>query len=269
MLTVGPLARRAEDLMPLMRILSGPDGIDPIVEEAELGDPAEVSLSGLRVLISERCFIGRVRRELLQAREDAAAALAAAGARVETVELPRMRWMLEPALATLSDAGKVTLASVLLAGGAEPLKLGDIARLGGTHTVPLRLWSLADRLSPVTSSRRMELMVQRGREFAQELADIVGDGALLHPPLPTCAPRHRRTYGRLVFFQPAGIFNLAGLPVTAVPLGLSRGGLPLGVQVAAAQRRDDVAIAVALELERAFGGWAPPGSQAIGLVTKR
>jgi fatty acid amide hydrolase 2 len=55
------------------------------------------------------------------------------------------------------------------------------------------------------------------------------------------------------------VFNLAGLPVTQVPLGLGRGGLPLGVQVVAAPERDHVAIAVALELERAFGGWIPPG----------
>jgi fatty acid amide hydrolase 2 len=34
--------------------------------------------------------------------------------------------------------------------------------------------------------------------------------------------------------------------------------LPLGVQVAAAAGRDHVSIAVALELERVFGGWVPP-----------
>ena len=54
------------------------------------------------------------------------------------------------------------------------------------------------------------------------------------------------------------VFNLGGVPVTQVPLGLDRRGLPLGVQVAAGHGRDDLAIAVALELERAFGGWAPP-----------
>ncbi len=260
MLTIGPLARRAEDLMPLLRILAGPDGIDPIVEERQLGDPADVSLEGLRVLISERCFVGKIRSELLQARERAAQALAAAGASVETVELPQMRCMLEPGLATLSDAGKTTLSSVLLAGGVQPLKLRDIVNAGGTHTVPLRLWSLADRLSAVTSPRRMEQMVARGREFAQELAATVGEGALLHPPLPALAPHHGRTYGRLLFFQPAGIFNLAGLPVTEVPLGLSRDGVPLGVQVAAGPLRDHVAIAVAHELERALGGWTPPAT---------
>ena len=54
------------------------------------------------------------------------------------------------------------------------------------------------------------------------------------------------------------LFNLAGLPVTQVPLGLGRAGLPLGVQVAAGPGRDHVTIAVALELERAFGGWVAP-----------
>jgi fatty acid amide hydrolase 2 len=50
------------------------------------------------------------------------------------------------------------------------------------------------------------------------------------------------------------------LPVTEVPLGLNRNGLPLGVQVVAGVNRDHIAIAAALELERALGGWVPPPS---------
>ena len=48
--------------------------------------------------------------------------------------------------------------------------------------------------------------------------------------------------------------------MTQVPLGLGERGLPLGVQVAAGPGRDHVSIAVALELERVFGGWVPPTS---------
>jgi fatty acid amide hydrolase 2 len=55
------------------------------------------------------------------------------------------------------------------------------------------------------------------------------------------------------------VFNLLGLPVTQVPLGLNRRGLPLGVQVAAADGNDHLTIAAALELERRFGGWVWPG----------
>ena len=54
------------------------------------------------------------------------------------------------------------------------------------------------------------------------------------------------------------ILNVMELPVTQAPLGLNAAGLPLGVQVAGVPGNDHVTIAVALELERAFGGWVPP-----------
>jgi fatty acid amide hydrolase 2 len=60
--------------------------------------------------------------------------------------------------------------------------------------------------------------------------------------------------------SPMAVFNLAAVPVTQVPLGLGAGGLPLGVQVAAAPGRDHVSIAVAMELERVFGGWLAPNA---------
>ena len=44
MVANGPLARRAEDLMPLLRLLSGPDGVDPMLDdEPQLGDPGDES----------------------------------------------------------------------------------------------------------------------------------------------------------------------------------------------------------------------------------
>jgi fatty acid amide hydrolase 2 len=48
------------------------------------------------------------------------------------------------------------------------------------------------------------------------------------------------------------------VPVTQTPLGLDPRGIPLGVQVAAAHGNDHLTIAVARELERAFGGWVWP-----------
>ena len=54
------------------------------------------------------------------------------------------------------------------------------------------------------------------------------------------------------------------LPVTQVPMGLARAGVPLGVQVVAGDGRDHVAIAVACALERETGGWVPPYSRHDG-----
>ena len=39
--------------MPSLRAVAGPDGVDATVREVELGDPAEVSIEGLRVVISD------------------------------------------------------------------------------------------------------------------------------------------------------------------------------------------------------------------------
>lgn len=43
-----------------------------------------------------------------------------------------------------------------------------------------------------------------------------------------------------------------------VPLGLDSKGLPLGIQVVASRNRDRHCLAVAEELDAAFGGWKPP-----------
>ena len=55
-----------------------------------------------------------------------------------------------------------------------------------------------------------------------EVTEAIGDGVLLHPPFSRVAPRHGRTVGRPWMLAPTALFNLLGLPVTEVPLGLER-----------------------------------------------
>src|SRR5581483_1848409 len=87
MLQVGPLTRRAEDLMPLLRLMSGPDQDDPYSRQTVLGDPAGVSLEGLRVTTVEEASLLPFSRELRDARERAVGALMAAGAIVRRITL--------------------------------------------------------------------------------------------------------------------------------------------------------------------------------------
>lgn len=122
----------------------------------------------------------------------------------------------------------------------------------------MKVFALLEQANRLSSPRRASKAIAWGRAYAREIAETIGDGVLLHPPLANIAPRHGRTNGRLYALQPMAVFNLAAVPVTQVPLGLGSRGLPLGVQVAAAPGRDHVSIAVAIELERVFGGWAPP-----------
>jgi fatty acid amide hydrolase 2 len=105
---------------------------------------------------------------------------------------------------------------------------------------------------------RTERAIEAGKRLTHELDEVIGDGVLLHPPFPRVAPRHGGTIGRPWVLANAAVFNLTGMPVTEVPLGLSQKGLPVGVQVVGRRDRDHVTIAVALELERALGGWVRP-----------
>lgn len=258
LLVNGPLARRAEDLMPLLRLLAGPDGRDPAARAMPLGDPASVDLRGLRVGVTDDAFLSPIAREVLDARERAAGALAAAGARVEHVSMRAMRTCLDAYLAALSDGGRASAAELFAAEGvASPGLRGLLAR-GGPHTVATRLLLATERLTARMPERRIRRLLDAGRRYAEAVHAEIGDGVLLHPPMPGLAPRHGRTVGRVWWMHPAAVFNLASVPVTEVPLGLSARGLPLGVQVAAGPGRDHVSIAVALELERVFGGWVPP-----------
>lgn len=251
----GPLVRRAEDLMPVLRALAGPDPEDPWSATMPLGDPAKVRLDGLRVLLPEHAWLRPVSRELMLARERAAAALESLGARVEHLPLRIARRMVEPYLALLSQGG--SLHDVFRAEGSD-VGWRSTVRRTGEHTLATKLLLLGEPFQSRSPAFRTGKALAAGLEFAREFAETVGSAVVLHPPAPTVAPRHGMTVGKTYWPQPMALFNLAGLPVTQVPLGLNERGLPLGVQVAAGPGRDHVCIRVALELEKTFGGWVPP-----------
>ena len=262
MLAVGPLARRAEDLMPVLRTIAGPDGVDPLPRAVKLGDPAAVELQGLPVIVSEGASVLPVARELLNARERAAGALAAAGAEVRTESIKSIRRAMEYYLATLGSGTGPDVWSMVGGDPSSPPRLRALARDAlrgrGDHTLPLVFLLLGERLSARTPEARIRKAIEAGRALAREVEGVIGDGVLLHPPFPRVAPKHGRTVGRPWMVLPVAVFNLMGLPATAVPLGLNPDGVPLGVQAVAGRDRDHVSIAVALELERVFGGWVPP-----------
>lgn len=82
------------------------------------------------------------------------------------------------------------------------------------------------------------------------------DGAvLLLPVFATTARRHGFSWGPYGSVGLTVIFNALGFPAVAVPPGLSGDGLPLSAQIVARPGEDEVALDVAVVLEREFGGW--------------
>jgi Asp-tRNA(Asn)/Glu-tRNA(Gln) amidotransferase A subunit family amidase len=106
-------------------------------------------------------------RELRDAREQAAGALAASGARIRRVELPHVRRALELYLTTLQE-GAGTTTRALIEDEAEAAARLSLHRLGygavrrrGPHTVPLVILLGAD--SAVRARARPPLAAGAGR----------------------------------------------------------------------------------------------------------
>lgn len=140
-------------------------------------------------------------------------------------------------------------------------ELGRLVLGSSPHTLPALGLAVLESVAALLPGQTQRLLVL-GRRLETELLDRLGeDGVLLYPSYPTTAPRHGHPIlhpFRWVYF---GILNVLGMPSTQVPLGLGDGGLPLGVQVAAVPGNDHLTLAVAQELERAFGGWVMPPRQ--------
>ncbi len=55
-----------------------------------------------------------------------------------------------------------------------------------------------------------------------------------------------------------GVATLPGLPATALPIGRSPEGLPIGVQIIGPWLEDRTPLRLAQLIEREFGGFVPP-----------
>ncbi len=263
-LSTGPLTRRAEDLLPLTRILADPDWRDGRGRSHgwDVGDAlAAGDARDLRVLVVEDNGRIPVRPEMRAAVRRAGRALADRGARVEPWSHPSLRRSLELWLGLMDEAQGWTFAEILGDGAAIPLGRSMLrAALGrGQHILPSLMLCAFERTAPTFSGDWLTRFADEGRALAAELEDRLGDdGVLLHPPFPRTAMRHRVALLRPYEFAYCALFNVLRLPSTQVPLGLGATGMPLGTQVVGAEGRDALTIATARVLEAELGGWTPP-----------
>ncbi len=258
MLATGPLARRAEDLPLLMRVLAGPDGEDDCMH-LPLGDLDSVSIEGMRVLVVPENGFRAVHPSLREAQKKAANALEQRGAIVTEVKIPSLARSFQLWSQRMNDAAETPYRTILGNGVSASLWGPLFLSLAGRSpfTLPSILLALGEALPfivPTDTSRGVE----EARALREEISDRIGEGGvLLYPPYTRPAPRHRMPMLTPMDWVYTAIWNALENPVTQVPLGLWK-GLPVGVQVVGRHGEDHVTLAVAQVLEEACGGWVPP-----------
>jgi fatty acid amide hydrolase 2 len=256
-LVCGPLTRKVEDVMPILRVLAGRDGVDVVVRDWELGDPDAIDLAEVTVYPVESNGFTRVREPMRATVRAAAAALKERGAKIGRLDAPRMKKAFLIWSAMMATGGGPPYADVISDGeGLAPLR--ELARMlvgRSRNTLPaiaiVGLEQLASRLPG-----QLDKAVAEGKALQAELEHTLGPGGvMLHPPYSRPAPRHYRPLFTPLDFVCTGLFNVLELPSTVVPMGFDAEGIPLSVQVIGRRGNDHLTIAVARALEQDFGGW--------------
>lgn len=256
-LATGPLVRRVEDLFPLLRILAGPDGLDPHCVEMPVQDPATVVLRRMNVFPIEENGRTSVEECMRLGLRRAATALSEQGASLREARIDRLRHAMEIWSAMLSESSSVPYTTIL----GQGRRIGVFTELARAmtgrprHSVDALLVAGSELFSDLLPGMKRRFL-EEGRALRQQLDSLLGeDGVLLHPPYSRPAPKHGGPWTTPFDFGHTAIFNVLQYAVTVVPVGFDSRGLPVTVQVIARQGHDHLTIAAAAAIERALGGW--------------
>jgi Asp-tRNA(Asn)/Glu-tRNA(Gln) amidotransferase A subunit family amidase len=251
---LGPMARTVGDLDLLFRVTAGPDDGDPSSAPVPLRTIASENLRRTRIGYFEDDGRTPVTAETRSAVHKAAEALTRIGFTVvpfrpDDLEQARQLWW-----KWFGIAGGMLLGSETK--GHEV----DLSPIFKEYLA----WSSAE--PPHTGHTLLYSWLQRDELRSKFLAQMEVFQILLCPAAAVPAFRHgERSWlidGKTVKYLDAWSytewFNLLGTPGVVVPMSQSHEGLPIGVQLVGRPWEEELVLAVAAELERETGGFAPP-----------
>jgi fatty acid amide hydrolase 2 len=262
--TVGPMARKVADLCKAMELWVGPDGFDSRVKSDFRLPPALDDFSGLKVFVWPSPvfdFASLTDEEISQAVVGCGQYAEALGAKV--VDLPK-EWAREFAadavslwFYAISLTKERSFLDQLTQGQDLSFGLELVRSFVGSAQYSLVSLITAGLEKFVPGVLKVEDASKKAERLSKALVafrELLSDHAvILMPTHPRVAPKHGHCKYRPFDFIYTGVANSMELAATQIPVGLSPGGLPIGVQVMAGPGQDHLALSLAQALELGFG----------------
>ncbi|MEM1187696.1 MAG: amidase [Pseudomonadota bacterium] len=266
----GPIATCVDDLEQTLNLLAGAPREFSAAPRPCLAPASFASPSELRVAVwadDPFCPVENSVREHIEA---AAETLTQLGASVDATARPAIDF----------EANHVNYVQLFMSvlSADMPRSVHDSARAAVAAADPEDMREPLLQMRGISLSlndwRRQDDIRQRTRlaweaffeDFDVLLCPCVHVPAFRHDPNPDLQARHltvngvERPYGELTRW--AGLTLNAYLPITAVPLGTTREGLPVGMQIAGRYLGDRTTLAVAKLLETHHRAFVPPPGYA-------
>ena len=262
----GPLARSAGDLKLALDILAGPTGELEKAWQFQLPPPRKKDLAEFKVGVLMKSPVCAQDEDLTDQLLDTVAVLEKAGVQIDYAADPGFDWrryqevylLLLRATTSASYTDEEFEFHRQSAAARKPDDTRYRAYLDRGITIRHRdWWALHDE---------REQMRLRWQAFFEDydllLCPVAASAAFVHDHLGERPDRTIDINGQqeLVVDQLfwAGLPSVAYLPSTVVPAGLTRAGLPCGLQLIAPYLEDNTAIQFAQLMEDVVGGFQPP-----------
>jgi aspartyl-tRNA(Asn)/glutamyl-tRNA(Gln) amidotransferase subunit A len=242
----GPMARTVTDCALLMNVLTGADDRDPYAlprDSVDYRQGLESGIKGMKIAYSPALGFGRVHPEVAAAVERAAKTMSDLGGHVEQVDPgfgdPRDAWL------TLWYSGAAKILGHLAAEQRKRLDPGLLVHVCRGEKLSATDFLTAD-VARTELSRQMQAFHRR--------FDLLITPAVAVPAVKVgqdlSDPAHEKEWiDWTPFTYP---FNLTRQPAASVPCGLTKDGLPIGLQIVGPLYSDAKVLRAARAFETAY-----------------
>jgi aspartyl-tRNA(Asn)/glutamyl-tRNA(Gln) amidotransferase subunit A len=252
----GPMTRTVRDAAVMLGVIAGPDPEDATSSPHPVPDyfaAIDTGVAGLRLGVPENYFFDGVDGGIAAAVHEAAAGLAAEGARLVRLRVPDPQPLID-VTGIISRAESAAIHARILKERPHELQTVVRARL-----------EVGLQISAFDYIQALRLRARLSRQFIRDVFAEVD--VLLTPTIPEPAPAlvdvttppveaiiaHMMRFSRLT--RP---FNGLGLPALSVPCGLSAERLPRGLQIVGRPFDEATVLRVGRAWEQRVGGFTHP-----------
>lgn len=260
MLSTGPMCRFAVDLKPMLKVIAN----EADLPKLRLDEPVDVRK--IKIFYQENDggghLVSPVDKDLQEAFQKVVNHFKNLKVEVNRVQIHRTRNTGAMWLANMKTQNSSSFAEQISKSPSQPVRpLIELVKWmfgKSVHTFIGIMTCITESLGVKPGSEHHKYLQGERDKIIEEFRELLKDenSVFLYPTHPCVSPYHNEPLIRVFNFTYTSLINLLGFPSCNIPLGLGKSeGLPLGIQCAANYNNDRLCLAVASELEKAFGGW--------------
>jgi aspartyl-tRNA(Asn)/glutamyl-tRNA(Gln) amidotransferase subunit A len=246
----GPITKTVEDGAMILQVLAGKDTLDATTSPNEVPNYLESinnNISGLKIGVSEDYFDG-VDQEVAQKVNDAIKKLETLGAKIKKIKLLSPTYSI--AVYTIIQRAEVSSNLARYDGiryGADRSFFGEEAK----RRIMLGTYTLSAGYYDAYYKKAMQVRSMIIDDFKKAFSGV---DVIIGPTSPSTALKIGATEGESMFGEIQDMLvepsSLAGLSGINIPVGFSKAGLPIGMQIIGRQFAEDMILNIAHQYEQ-------------------